>query len=120
MKGRFVVALGLSSLVVAGLLQVAATAAFDDPLPCRDTISDELVDKVKSHGEGKRRICQVGKDTAVATVTDNQLQDDSVRASRHVLTLQRRQGAWKVIEDLHIQKCQEGRGHQAFSRKPCI
>ena len=119
MKGRLAVAGVLSSLLVAGLLQMSATAAFDDPLPCRDNVNDELVDKVKSHGDGKRRICQVGKDTAVATVTE-ELADDSVKASRHVLMLQKRQGAWKVIKDLHIQKCQEGRGHQTFSKKPCV
>ncbi len=120
MKASLVIAAALSLLLMASLLQVVATADVDDPLPCRTNSNDELASKVKGHAAGgRKRICQVGKDTAVATVT-KQLQDDSIKATRHVLTLQMRQGVWKVITDLHIQKCQAGRGHQSFSRKSCL
>jgi hypothetical protein len=119
MKTSLAIAVALPSLLLAGLSQVGATAVVDDPLPCRTNSSSGLVRKVSNHAPGKKRICQVGRDTAVATIT-HQVQDDSIRAVRHVLTLQRRRGAWRVITDLHIQRCQEGRGHQAFSRTPCV
>jgi hypothetical protein len=119
MKTSLAIAVALPSLLLAGLWGVGATAGVDDPLPCRANASSGLVRKVNNHEAGRKRICQVGRDTAVATIT-RQVQDDSIRAVRHVLTLQRRRGAWRVITDLHIQKCQEGRGHQAFARTPCV
>jgi hypothetical protein len=119
MKTSLAIALALPSLLLAGLSQVGATAFLDDPLPCRTNSSIGLVRKVNNHAAGRKRICQVGRDTAVATIT-KQVQDDSIRAIRHVLTLQKRRGAWRVVTDLHIQRCQGGRGHQAFSRTPCV
>lgn len=107
------------SLLLVASFQIAA-ADVDDPLPCRPNANDALADKVRAHATGGRtRICQVGSDSAVATIT-KQAQDDSVAAIRHVLTLQFRQGAWKVITDLHIQRCQPNRGHRSFSRESCI
>ena len=118
MKTSLVVASALVLLVAS--LQIVATAGVDDPLPCRAGANEALADKVRAHVNGGRnRICQVGSDTAVATVT-KQAQDDSVAATRHVMTLQFRQGAWKVVTDLHIQKCQPDRGHQSFSREACV
>ncbi len=120
MKSRQLIAAALSSILIAGLLQVVASAGSNDPLPCRPNPSDGLVSKVNGHVSGGRdRVCQVGSDTAVATVT-KQVKDDSIKAIRHVLTLQKRQGDWTVIRDLHIQRCQPGRGHQSFSRQPCL
>jgi hypothetical protein len=120
MKSMIVIATFLVSMLIAGLLHVVATAGPDDPLPCRSNARSGLVSKVGDHVSGGRdRICQVGADTAVATVT-KRVKSDSVAAVRHVLMLQKRQGNWTVIRDLHIQKCQPGRGHQTFSREPCL
>ena len=118
MKTSLVVA--LASIALVASLQFVATAGVNDPLPCRPSADGELVDKVKAHGNGGRaRICQVGSDTALATVT-KRTEDDSVAAVRHVINLQLRNGAWRVIMDLHIQRCQAGRGHQTFSRESCV
>ena len=118
MKTSLMVA--FASIALVASLQLVATGGVNDPLPCRPTADEALADKVRAHANGGRdRICQVGSDTAVATVT-KQTADDSVAAVRHVLTLQLRQGAWRVINDLHIQKCQPDRGHQSFSRASCI
>ena len=118
MKTSLVIAFAAIALVAS--LQIVATAGVNDPMPCRPSADQELVDKVKAHVNGGRaRICQMGSDTAVATVT-KQTEDDSVAAIRHVINLQLRQGAWRTIMDLHIQRCQPDRGHQTFSRKNCI
>lgn len=110
----------VASIALVASLQIVATAGVNDPLPCRPTADEALADKVRAHVNGGRaRVCQVGSDTAVATVT-KKTADDSVAAVRHVMTLQLRQGAWRVIEDLHIQKCQPDRGHQSFSRASCV
>jgi len=122
MKSRLVVAAALSLVLIAGLLQVMASAGggSDRQLPCRSNSNPGLVSKVDGHVSGGRdRVCQVGSDTAVATVT-KQTQDDSVAAIRHVLTLQKRQGEWRILKHVHIQRCQPGRGHQSFSRRACI
>ena len=118
MKTSLMVA--FASIALVASLQFVATAGVNDPLPCRPSADEELADKVKAHVNGGRaRVCQVGSDTAVATVT-KQTEDDSVAATRHVINLQLRNGAWRVIMDLHIQRCQSGRGHQTFSRESCI
>jgi hypothetical protein len=104
-----------------GNLQVGVGGGTSNRLPCRRTPSAGLVAKVDGHVAGGRdRICQVGADTGFATIT-KRTADDSVAAVRHVLTLQQRRGEWRVMRDLHIQKCQPGRGHQSFARRPlCI
>jgi hypothetical protein len=118
MKTGLVVA--FASILVVASLQIVATAGVDDPLPCRASADEALADKVRAHVDGGRnRICQMGSDTAVATVT-KQTQDDSIAAIRHVISLQLRQGEWRVIMDLHIQRCQPDRGHRTFSRKSCV
>jgi len=118
MKTSLVVA--FASILLVASLQIVATAGVDDPLPCRANADEELADKVRAHlNGGRNRICQVGSDTAVATVT-KQTQDDSIAATRHVINLQLRQGAWRVIMDLHLQRCQPDRGHRTFSRARCI
>jgi hypothetical protein len=118
MKTSLVIA--FASIALVASLQIVATAGVNDPLPCRSSADEDLADKVRAHGNGGRaRICQVGSDTAVATVTKEN-QDDSVAATRHVINLQLRQGAWRVIMDLHLQRCQPDRGHRTFSRESCI
>ena len=49
------------------------------------------------------------------------LLDDSVRARRYDLTLSRRSdGTWRIDSASWAQRCQQGRGHQAFDAGPCI
>jgi hypothetical protein len=49
------------------------------------------------------------------------LLDDSVRARRYDLTLSRRQDStWRLDSASWAQRCQEGRGHQAFTPVPCL
>jgi hypothetical protein len=56
-----------------------------------------------------------------ATLTLDGLLDDSVRARRYDLTLSRRQdGTWRIDSASWSQRCQQGRGHQAFTPAPCV
>jgi hypothetical protein len=49
------------------------------------------------------------------------LLDDSVQARRYDVTLSRRQdGTWRIESAFWAQRCQEGRGHQAFTPAPCL
>jgi hypothetical protein len=49
------------------------------------------------------------------------LLDDSVRAARYTVELQRNQSMlWRVRAVDWAQRCQTGRGHQDFSPKPCV
>jgi hypothetical protein len=55
----------------------------------------------------------------VATL--NGLLDDSVRAARYTVELQRDQSErWRLRAVDWAQKCQPARGHQDFSAKPCV
>ena len=48
------------------------------------------------------------------------LLDDSVRARRYTVELQRDQSKqWRVRDADWAQRCQPGRGHQTFSADPC-
>jgi hypothetical protein len=61
-----------------------------------------------------------GGDEATATVTVDGLLDDSVRAVRTVMTLERRgDGTWRVRSARQERRCQRGRGHQDFGTEPC-
>jgi len=60
-----------------------------------------------------------GPATVVATL--DRLLDDSVRAQRYVLALERRaDGTWRVRSAAWSQRCQQGRGHQDFTAAPCV
>jgi len=62
-----------------------------------------------------------GAGPATATLLLDGLLDDSVRARRYVLTLSRRDdGTWRVDAAAWAQRCNEGRGHEAFSPEPCL
>ena len=62
-----------------------------------------------------------GAGPATATLVLDGLLDDSVRARRYVLTLSRRDdGTWRLDAATWAQRCNEGRGHQAFSPEPCV
>jgi hypothetical protein len=61
-----------------------------------------------------------GGPTSASILLDGLL-DDSVRARRYDLTLSRRQDeTWRIDSASWAQRCQEGRGHQAFTPAPCL
>ena len=54
------------------------------------------------------------------TVTASGLRDDSIRAERFVLELERRDDrTWRIRSATWSQRCQPGRGHQSFSAELC-
>ena len=61
-------------------------------------------------------------DGGVATVTIvfEGLMDDSVRAERRVVTLEREGDAWVVVDDEASYRCHEGRGQQEFEPDLCL
>lgn len=62
-----------------------------------------------------------GAGPATVTLLLDGLLDDSIRARRYELTLSRRDdGTWRVDAAGWAQRCNEGRGHQAFSPEPCV
>jgi len=61
-----------------------------------------------------------GSGPAVATVTLDGLQDDSVAAERYVLRFARDGETWVLESASWAQRCQPGRGHQAFTPEPCV
>jgi CO/xanthine dehydrogenase FAD-binding subunit len=62
-----------------------------------------------------------GGPTALAEVVLDGLLDDSIRARRIVLELQRRDdGTWRVASAVATQRCQPERGHENFSIDPCV
>jgi hypothetical protein len=60
-------------------------------------------------------------DEASVTVTRDGLADDSVRALRYVIALERgNDGSWRLRSAQRLQRCQPERGHQDFSPQLCI
>jgi hypothetical protein len=68
----------------------------------------------------------VGKDGAVSvngtevTLLRDGLEDDSVRAERFVLDVEREGDVWSLVAARWEQRCQERRGHQEFSPELCV
>jgi hypothetical protein len=61
-----------------------------------------------------------GGDEASVTVTREGLADDSVRAVRYVIELERgSDGMWRLRSAQRLQRCQPDRGHQDFSPQLC-
>jgi hypothetical protein len=61
-----------------------------------------------------------GGDEASVTVTRAGLADDSVRAVRYVIALERGgDGTWRLRSAQRLQQCQPDRGHQDFSPQLC-
>ena len=60
------------------------------------------------------------RDQAMVVATLDGLLDDSVRAVRYTIELQRNQGVWRLVSAKLARVCQAGRGHAAFSTKPCV
>jgi hypothetical protein len=59
-------------------------------------------------------------DEASVTVTRQGLADDSVRAVRYVLVLDRNgDGTWRLRTAKRLQQCHQNRGHQNFSPQLC-
>jgi hypothetical protein len=57
---------------------------------------------------------------ASVTLTRDGLADDSVRAVRYVVILDRRgDGTWRLRSARRLQRCHQGRGHQDFSPQLC-
>jgi hypothetical protein len=57
---------------------------------------------------------------ATVTVTREGLADDSVRAVRYELLLERtEEGTWRLRSARRLQRCQPQRGHQGFSAQLC-
>jgi hypothetical protein len=58
--------------------------------------------------------------TARVVVTLDGLADDSVRATRYVLELEREGGTWRLTSATRDQRCHEGRGHADFATTTCV
>jgi hypothetical protein len=61
-----------------------------------------------------------GGQTAEMTATLDGLLDDSIRAERYVLELERRDDAWRLASARWAQRCWPDRGHQDFSPELCL
>ncbi len=62
-----------------------------------------------------------GTGATSASLLLDRLPDDSVRARRYDLTLSRRpDGTWRIDSASWAQRCQQGRGHQAFTTALCL
>jgi hypothetical protein len=60
-----------------------------------------------------------GGPTLVTVVADG-LADDSVRATRHVLSFVPAGQEWRLKSAARTQRCQPGRGHQNFTSGDCV
>jgi hypothetical protein len=54
------------------------------------------------------------------TLLRDSLEDDSVRAERYVLDLERDGDVWTLVHARWEQRCHEQRGHQEFSPELCL
>lgn len=60
-------------------------------------------------------------DAATVSVEVDRLADDSIRAVRYDLELERRDdGTWRLASARWSQRCQPGRGHQELSPELCL
>ncbi len=94
---------------------VTARTAFDTAwmlLGGNTTESGEAVEVQEESG---------ADEITIVTVTQSNLMDDSVYATRHRLVLKRLPDAlFRFIEGQWSQQCQPGRGHAEFSTELCI
>jgi hypothetical protein len=56
--------------------------------------------------------------TAVATLAG--VPDDSVESVRYDLVVTKEGDGWRLESAVRTQRCREGRGHAAFSPRPCV
>jgi len=54
------------------------------------------------------------------TLLRDSLEDDSVRAERYVLDVERQDDVWALVRAQWEQRCHEQRGHQEFSPDLCV
>jgi hypothetical protein len=116
-------------LPAGGILEVEAFDAYAESVdePWEDDLAatvDEFV------GRAERDASQVsfqatsgpeGGGPTEASLVLSGLLDDSVRALRFDLVLDRRSdGTWRIDSASWAQRCQQGRGHQAFTPEPCL
>ena len=67
------------------------------------------------------RVGSEGAGPATVVATLDRLPDDSVRAERYVVVLDRQEdGTWRLRSAVRTQRCRPGRGHQDFSVEPCV
>jgi hypothetical protein len=84
-------------------------------------VTDEFVQRDTIEAANSSYQGSLNNDTATTSLVLDGLFDDSVRAWRYDLTLsQRPDGTWRVDSARWGQRCQRGRGHQAFTAEPCI
>jgi curli biogenesis system outer membrane secretion channel CsgG len=110
----------------SGTLPVAAFNAraerVDEPWE-RDlaATTDEFLGRHEQESGSRSFQSTTNGDTASASLLVDGLGDDSVRARSYNLTFTRRQdGTWRIESARWAQRCQEGRGHQAFTPAPCV
>jgi hypothetical protein len=61
-----------------------------------------------------------GGTTARVVLTLDGLLDDSIRATRYVVELERTGATWRLTSAAREQRCHEGRGHADFDATPCV
>jgi hypothetical protein len=61
-----------------------------------------------------------GGGPTTVTVLQEGIADDSVAAVRHVLRFEPDGDGWKLVSSVRTQRCQAGRGHQAFAAADCV
>jgi hypothetical protein len=61
-----------------------------------------------------------GGSAARVTITLDGLLDDSIRATRLIVELERKSGTWRLVSAAREQRCHEGRGHSGFEAKRCL
>jgi hypothetical protein len=61
-----------------------------------------------------------GRPPTVVVLTADGLLDDSVRAQRYTLVFRRAGEGWRLVSARRTQRCWPGRGHGAFSPRPCV
>lgn len=83
--------------------------------------TDEFLDLEEQEGSSRSFQSTSSGDSASATLLVDGLGDDSVRARRYELAFSRRDdGTWRIVSARWAQRCQPGRGHQAFTPAPCV
>jgi hypothetical protein len=100
----------------------AYAESFEEPWE-RDIalVTDEFIQRDTIEAANSSYQGSVNNDTATTSLVLDGLFDDSVRAWRYDLTLsQRPDGTWRIDSARWGQRCQRGRGHQAFTAEPCI
>ena len=58
-------------------------------------------------------------DTTQVTIINKGLLDDSVKAVKYKLTLNKVDSVWVIDSAVKVFKCWKGRGHEDFSSEPC-